>query len=145
MSPPTSPISPSVKPGFEKVGLLPNERKSLVYLKTELLDHGGKHVAEVIDKQGVELIDADAAQDADAAEVNTGGETNVIAETFQSVLAPSQAGNSNHVEEDGSALATSARYDAQLHTPLEQLITPYQGLGFVAEERKTQSISAFSS
>jgi hypothetical protein len=83
MSPPTSPISPTVKPGFERVGLLPSERESLVDLKRELEDHGGNRIAEVLEKQEEELIDVGSARDLDAAEMNSDKETNFITQAFE--------------------------------------------------------------
>jgi hypothetical protein len=83
MSPPTSPISPTVKPGFEKVGLLPSERESLVDLKSELEGHGGNRIAEVLEKQEEDLIDVGSARDLDAAEMNSDEETNFITQAFE--------------------------------------------------------------
>jgi hypothetical protein len=83
MSPPTSPISPTVKPGFEKIGLLPSERKSLVNLKSELEDYGGKRIAEALEKQEEELIDVGSARDLYAAEMNGDEETNFITQAFK--------------------------------------------------------------
>jgi hypothetical protein len=149
VSPPTSPISPSVKPGFEKVGLLPSERESLVDLKRELLDNGGKRVAEVLDKQEVELIDADAVHGADAVEVKTGGEMNVITEASQNALALHRTDGLDDLEEElSSALRRlntdddSAR-DSQLHTPLEQLIAPSQKFASVTEDGKARLNRSF--
>ncbi|KAH7381216.1 hypothetical protein DE146DRAFT_772721 [Phaeosphaeria sp. MPI-PUGE-AT-0046c] len=48
---PTSPTLPTVKPGFEQVGLLPSERISFTDSKRQLENHGGHHVVEVLDKQ----------------------------------------------------------------------------------------------
>jgi hypothetical protein len=135
MSSPTSPISPSVKPGFEKVGLLPSERESLVDLKRELLDNGGKRVAEV-------LIDADAMLGADAVRTKTGEEMNVIAGASQNALALHQADGPDHLEEEvSSALPRlntddDSTRDSQLHTPLEQLIASSQKAASVAEDGK---------
>jgi hypothetical protein len=140
MSPTTSPIPPSLKPGYEKVGLLPCERESLVNLKKELLDNGGKRVAEVLDKQERELTDADAVLDEDAVEMKTGEETNIIAEASRNELVPRQADGLDVLEEEvSSALSSpdtdddSAR-DTQLHKPLEQLIALSQKVASVADD-----------
>ncbi|OAK96857.1 hypothetical protein IQ06DRAFT_308795 [Phaeosphaeriaceae sp. SRC1lsM3a] len=45
--PPASPTSPTVKPGFEQVGLLPSERTSSGDVKRELENHGGYHILKV--------------------------------------------------------------------------------------------------
>jgi hypothetical protein len=54
-SSPTSPLSPTVKPGFEKIGFLPSERSSLLDATKVLEDHGGSNLADVLARQEVEL------------------------------------------------------------------------------------------
>ncbi|KAF1912069.1 hypothetical protein BDU57DRAFT_564721, partial [Ampelomyces quisqualis] len=107
-SPPASPTSPTVKPGFETVGLLPSERISLVNAKTELENNGGTHVAEVLEEQKQELkgvgiphnMDT-ALDDANVSRNDMAGkktleneraeEANVIAEAFGDAIAEHQA------------------------------------------------------
>jgi hypothetical protein len=55
LSPPNPPTSPSVKPGFEQVGLLPSEQESIMDVKTALEDNGGSRVAEILEKQVQDL------------------------------------------------------------------------------------------
>lgn len=103
-SPPTSPTSPTVKPGFETVGLLPSERVSFADAKTELEKRGGTHVADVLEKQekfskGVGILhDVDTSLDAaNVSRVDMAGkkaqederfeEANVIAEAFGDAIA----------------------------------------------------------
>ncbi|KAH7074188.1 hypothetical protein FB567DRAFT_553668 [Paraphoma chrysanthemicola] len=52
---PTSPLSPTIKPGFEQVGLLPSQRSSLLDATKDLETHGGGHLAEVLARQEEEL------------------------------------------------------------------------------------------
>jgi hypothetical protein len=140
MSPTTSPISPSLKPGYEKVGLLPGERESLVDLKKELLDNGGKGVAEVLDKQERELTDADVVLDADTVEMKSGEETNIIAEASRNELVPRQADGLDVLEEEvSSALPRldtddDSDRDTQLHKPLERLIALSRKAASVADD-----------
>jgi hypothetical protein len=55
---PVSPLTPTIKPGFEKVGLLPSERSSLADASRELEHNGGTHVVEALRDQAKELQDA---------------------------------------------------------------------------------------
>jgi hypothetical protein len=48
-SPLDSTASPTVKSGFEKVGILPSERKSLSEAQKQLENNGGNHVAQVLE------------------------------------------------------------------------------------------------
>ncbi|KAH7069805.1 hypothetical protein BKA63DRAFT_606161 [Paraphoma chrysanthemicola] len=48
---PASPLSPTIKAGFEQVGLLPSQRSFLVDATKELETHGGGHLAKVLARQ----------------------------------------------------------------------------------------------
>jgi hypothetical protein len=48
----TVPASPTIKYGFEKVGLLPSERSSLLDAERDLENHRGARVAEALKVQG---------------------------------------------------------------------------------------------
>ena len=65
LSPSTSPISHTVKPGLEKVGLLPSERNSFSDAKRQLEHQGGGRVAELLDRQEKELKDVSVPHNVD--------------------------------------------------------------------------------
>lgn len=66
-APPISPTSPTVKAGFEQVGLLPSERTSLADTKRELDNHGGHHIVEVLEQQDKDLKGVSVPHDLDTA------------------------------------------------------------------------------
>jgi hypothetical protein len=57
--PPISTASPTVKHGFEKVGLLPSERSSFLDVQREPENHGGARVAEAPKIRGERLRSVD--------------------------------------------------------------------------------------
>jgi hypothetical protein len=101
--PPISPTTPTVKHGFEKIGLLPSERSSLLDVQCELENHGGARVAEALKRQGEERKIVDVPHNLDTALSNTGAvrveriakeatenqqspEANVIADALKNTL-----------------------------------------------------------
>jgi hypothetical protein len=115
-APPASPTSPTVKPGFEKVGILPSERSSFIEAKSELEQHGGSRVADVLSKQVEELKGVSVPHNVDTSlqAANAGhqdeiikkavqqekeNEANVIADAFKDALSEHQK------EEAGVAVA----------------------------------------
>jgi hypothetical protein len=60
-------MSPTVKPGFKTVGLLPSERVSFADAKNELEKNGGSHVAEVLEEQEKHLKGVDVPHNIDTA------------------------------------------------------------------------------
>ncbi|KAF2030451.1 hypothetical protein EK21DRAFT_111974 [Setomelanomma holmii] len=107
LSSPTSPLSPTVKWGFEQVGLLPSERSLILDATKELESHGGSNLAEVLARQEEEVkavgmphnidmiwdishaIHANKAAEDDRQETRE-AEANVIADAFQDALAKHQ-------------------------------------------------------
>jgi hypothetical protein len=100
---PVSPLSPSLRPGFEKVGLLPSERSSLMDATRELEQNGGSRVTEALRDQAKELQEVSVPHNVDTtldvAEVNhadqaakqaledlRGEEANEIAQAFYDAL-----------------------------------------------------------
>lgn len=112
---PASPTSPTVKAGFEQVGLLPSERTSLTDAKRKIETHGGHHVAEALERQEKELKGVSVPHNIDTALDGAGvghqdhtaneallksrqEEANVIAEAFQKSLAEHGAESAEHNE-----------------------------------------------
>jgi len=52
---PLSPTSPTIKPGFDQVGLLPSEQGSIIDVKQALQNSGGNRLARVLDQQVQDL------------------------------------------------------------------------------------------
>jgi hypothetical protein len=112
-APPASPTSPTVKAGFEKVGILPSERSSFVEAKSELEQHGGSRVADVLSKQVEELKGVSVPHNVDTSlqAANLGHqdeiikqavqqekevEANVIADAFKDALSEHQNEQASH-------------------------------------------------
>jgi hypothetical protein len=136
-SPPVSPTSPTVKPGFEQVGLLPSEQGSIMDVKATLEQNGGTRAAEVLEKQvqepeGVGIphnantkLDVDGADHVDefarlAKEEKRGQEVNEIAATFKNTVSKGQDKqdkNEVHVE----SAESSANPQSTTRTPFHSL------------------------
>ncbi|KAL5114323.1 hypothetical protein ACEQ8H_007798 [Pleosporales sp. CAS-2024a] len=65
LSPLVAPISPTVRPGFDQVGLLPSERDPIIDVKKALESNGGTRVAEVLAKHVAGLEDVSAPHSLD--------------------------------------------------------------------------------
>lgn len=119
---PVSPTSPTVKAGFEQVGLLPNERTSLTDIKRELEIHGGHKVVEVLEQQEKGLKGVSVPHDLDTAldgasvdhqdyaakqalQRSREEEADVIAEAFQKSLSEHGATATEHNESRQKAVS----------------------------------------
>jgi hypothetical protein len=164
LSPPTSPISPSLQPGFKKVGLFPSERESLLHATSELQNKGGNCVAEALKKQENDLVvvgppliadidpGATIARRTDVMptnihKVNREDEANVIAEAFQDTLSkPQDEGHENFSKEESSKVRSPEAADISRlmhHTLLEQLTTPSHEFASATEDGKPTSMESF--
>ncbi|KAF2825470.1 hypothetical protein CC86DRAFT_407680 [Ophiobolus disseminans] len=134
-SPPATPISPTIKIGFEQVGLLPSERSSFAEASSELEHNGGARVAEVLMKQREELKGQSIPHNVDTAldTANVGhsdeiakrvmkqekdNEANVIAEAFQDALM-------KHKEEATQGEATGVENDGNMDRPGDEWRTSH--------------------
>jgi hypothetical protein len=158
-SPPTLPMSPSVKPGFETVGLLPSERVSFTDVKIQFENNGGKRIVETLEEHGNEMAGvatlptADTSLGASSAghvhealhetdEVQKNDEVNVIAEAFQDALLKHQekqaACDMNAAEEESSTLQWPARHTSRMvrRTSLDRLLALPQNDTAVTEDGK---------
>jgi hypothetical protein len=143
-SPPTSPTSPSVKPGFETVGLLPSERVSFTDVKIQLEDNGGKRIVEALEEHSNELAGIGTLPTVDTSlgascaghvhedlhgtdEVQNDDEVNVVAEAFQDALLKhqeEQAVCDMNATEESSTLRWPARHTSRMvrRTSLDRLL-----------------------
>jgi hypothetical protein len=159
-------MSPSVKPGFETVGLLPSERQSLVDVKSQLQHNGGKRVAEALEQHDNELTGISTVPTADTSlgasgagyvnkdlhgndEVQKDDEVNVIAKAFQDALLKHReeqaACDMNAAEEGSSTLQWPARHTSRpVHrTSLDQLLALSQNGTVVTEDGKYHLTESF--
>jgi hypothetical protein len=84
LSPPVSPTSPTVRPGFDKVGLLPSEQGSVMDVKQALEESGGSRVVQVLEKEVKELKGVSAPHTRDTElDVASMGHVDGVAKSYQ--------------------------------------------------------------
>ncbi|KAH5592712.1 hypothetical protein HBI45_205660 [Parastagonospora nodorum] len=84
LSPPTSPTSPTIRPGFDQVGLLPSEQEPIIDIKQALQDSGGSRVAQALENQVRDLRGVSVPHNLDTRLDMAGvGTTDEAAKNFQ--------------------------------------------------------------
>ncbi|EAT80130.2 hypothetical protein SNOG_12317 [Parastagonospora nodorum SN15] len=84
LSPPTSPTSPTIRPGFDQVGLLPSEQEPISDVKQALQDSGGCRVAQALENQVRDLRGVSVPHNLDTRLDMAGvGTTDEAAKNFQ--------------------------------------------------------------
>lgn len=84
LSSPMSPTSPTIKSGFDQVGLLPSEQDSIIDVKKALEDSDGNRLAQALEKQVQDLKGVGVPHSLDARLDMAGvGHAEEVAQNFQ--------------------------------------------------------------